>query len=440
MKKTRNVNTATKIVRKSEAQSTYEVKADICVVGAGIAGVSAALEAARLGHKVVLVDGLPNLGGNSANGAMGLFCGFFSHGVVPFQLTYGIASDIIHDLAKVGKLYLKPPIAVYDEVALGRWIEDKVRAAGITVILNAFLHTVERAGRRIAAIDFTSKYGEVRVTADGFVDATGDASVAWNAGLPCQESDVGPLYGSQLMYLDNVKISSEKEQAKLEAEASKTLEQKAASYGLLRKYGFLSFPSVMEKGVVFVNMTHIETPLEPVGISQKTMEGKDQADRVFALLKDEFPDAFGKASVRKYGLIGIRQTRWILGKQQLTIEDVRAGRRFPDAVARSSWPIELHDHPEGYIWEVFPGDHVHYVPYGSLIPPDIDNLIAAGRCISGDIAALSSVRVMGTCIATGTAAANALDIAGKGSLQGIDTDELAERLSDNLNRTDPVEI
>ena len=439
MNKVLNVNTATKIVRKSDVRSSHEIQADVCVVGAGIAGVSAAIVSARLGKKVVLVDGLPNLGGNAANGAMGLFCGFFSHGVVPFQLTYGIASEILHDLGGENRLYLKPPIAVYDEVALARWIENAVRKAGITVVLNANIHKVNLYERRVTSVDFTTRFGDVSVTADGFVDATGDAAVTWNAGLPCRESDVGPLYGSQLMYLDNVHVEDVKAQEEIAAKASKALEEKASEYGLLRKYGFLSFPSVMEKGVVFVNMTHVETPLDPIGASLKTLEGKDQADRVVALLKQTFPKEFGDAVVRKYGLLGIRQTRWIVGSQQLKVADVCAGTRFPDSVARSSWPIELHDHADGYVWEVFPGDHVHYVPYGSLTPPDVDNLIAAGRCIDGDVAALSSVRVMGTCIATGTAAAHALDLAKGSSLHEIDTEELESRLGDNLNRKDHIQ-
>ena len=125
------------------------------------------------------------------------------------------------------------------------------------------------------------------------------------------------------------------------------------------------------------------------------MTGKAQADRALHFLRSEYPAAFGRARVRSYGLPGIRQTRSIHGRQQLTVEDVRAGTQFPDAIARTSWPIELHDRPEGYVWEAFADDHVHYVPFGSLVSSEADNVVAAGRCIDGDSAALSSVRVMG---------------------------------------------
>src|SRR5882757_862400 len=89
------VKTATRLVRRDGACAARQISADICVVGAGIAGVSAALEAARLGRKVVLVDGLPALGGQAVNSIIGTFCGLFSNGHSGYQLTHGIADGIL---------------------------------------------------------------------------------------------------------------------------------------------------------------------------------------------------------------------------------------------------------------------------------------------------------------------------------------------------------
>jgi len=137
--------------------------------------------------------------------------------------------------------------------------------------------------------------------------------------------------------------------------------------------------------------------------------------------------------VRAYGYPGRRQTRWIKGRHQLTLDEVRAGTRFPDAVARTAWPIELHDRADGYVWETFEADHVHYVPLRSMTPPGMHNLVAAGRCVDGDAAALSSVRVMGPCAAMGAGAAHALDLASSGSTHDVDPDQLRERLAPNLD-------
>jgi len=142
----------------------------------------------------------------------------------------------------------------------------------------------------------------------------------------------------------------------------------------------------------------------------------------------------GQARIRAYGLPGIRQTRWFVSSHQLTIDEVRTGHRPDDAIARCSWPVEAHDSVEKVHWEKFDDpDHMHYVPLRSLVHRDADNLIAAGRCMDGDVAALASVRVMGPCFAMGQGAAHALDISGRKSLHEIDVDLLSHRVRDNLD-------
>jgi flavin-dependent dehydrogenase len=430
------ISTATRIVRRPADGTPWHLSADICVLGAGIAGVSAALEVARLGRKVALLDGLPALGGQAVNSIIGTFCGLFANGTHGHQLTHGIADDILRDLGAQAALHYRrggpsnTTVVMYDEVALSRWIEEAVRKAGITVLLGTILRGVTRDGRRIRALDLATRHGDVTLSATGFVDATGDAALTWQAGFDCREHADGPIYGTQMLVLEGI---DEAQQPAREALTAR-LREKAADYGLVRTQGFaFAFPG---RDTALVNLTHVETPLEPVAASHNALLGKAQADRVVDFLKREYPQAFGRARVRSYGLPGIRQTRWIRARQQLTVDDVRAGTRFPDAIARTAWPIELHDSPQGYVWEPFADNHLHYVPFASLVPAEADNIVAAGRCIDGDSAALSSVRVMGPCIAMGAAAAHALDIAGSGSVQQIDIAALRKRVRDNVERMD----
>ncbi|MGP0090334.1 MAG: FAD-dependent oxidoreductase [Xanthobacteraceae bacterium] len=184
-----------------------------------------------------------------------------------------------------------------------------------------------------------------------------------------------------------------------------------------------------------MNMTHIETPLYPIEASRTALAGEEQADRAVTFLRTRFPECFGKARVRAYGVPGIRQTRWIAGVHQLTADEVCAGTKFDDAIGRTGWPIELHDHGSGHRWHASGEHHVQYIPPRSLISPEADNFIAAGRCVDGDTAALSSVRVVGPCIAMGAAAAHALDLAGGGNVHPIDNAALRRRLHDNVERT-----
>jgi hypothetical protein len=427
--------TATKIVRRNGTSASREVGADICIVGSGIAGVSAALEAAKLGRKVILVDSLPALGGQAVNSIIGTFCGLFSNGSHGYQFTHLVADDLLRELGKQeNALYYRhgphTTVVYYDEIALGRWVEKSVQKAGITPLLGATLRNVNVEGRRVKSLEFATKYGDVTVKATGYVDASGDAAITWQAGFACREPEVNRVYGTQMVVLEN--INEAKPLARDEISAK--LKVKADEYGLVRRDG-LAF-IIPGRGIAAMNITHVETPLEPLAASQKALEGKDQAERAVRFLRTEFPEVFGNARVRAFGFPGVRQTRWIVGRQQLTIDDVRSGKRFPDAVARTAWPVELHDHGAGYHWHVFPEDHVHYVPLGSLIPAEGDNVVAAGRCIDADTAALSSVRVMGPCIAMGAAAAHALDLAGSGSVHQIDVGALRKRLADNLERTD----
>jgi hypothetical protein len=428
------VATDTKLVRR-ESKNPQLVNVDICVVGAGSAGIAAALEAAKLGRKVALVDSLPTLGGQMVNSIIATFCGLFANGTHGHQFTYGMAEDLLRDLGKIPQaLYRRhgpvTTVVYYDEVLLGRWVEEAVRKAGITVILGAVLRGVNLEGRRISELDIATRYGDIKLSATGFVDASGDAALTWLAGFACRESASRQVYGTQMLVLENIVESAHPTRDELAIR----MKEKKNKYGLVRE-NCVSFV-IPGRGIAALNMTHTDTPLEPLAAAQSLLEGKTQADRCIEFLKNEFPACFGNSRVRAYGNPGIRQTRWIAGRHQLTLDEVRNGTKFEDAVARTAWPVELHDHGSGYVWQTFPEDHTHYVPLGSMTPVEADNLVAAGRCIDADLAALSSVRVMGPCIAMGHGAVHALDLAGKGSVHQIDTAMLRKRLHDNLERND----
>jgi 2-polyprenyl-6-methoxyphenol hydroxylase-like FAD-dependent oxidoreductase len=421
---------STKSVRRADAAPT-RLNTDLCVLGSGVAGVAAALETARMGRRVVLVDGAPQLGGLAVGAMVGTFCGFYSNGPKPRLIQHGVAEEILHDLRASGDTYdiarRNTIIVQYRVTALQRWIEEAVHKAGITVVLGAVLESVRREGKRIARLELATRYGPVEVEARGFVDASGDAALAWTAGLECREPSK-KIFGTNMFTLEG--FDPEALTAFDRAVLHKRLEEKGRDYGVRRQDGFLFAAPGRDEALV--NMTHVETPLDPVGASRAMLDGRDQVDRLVRFLRAEFPEVFAKVRVRTYALPGIRQTRWIAGLYQLTAADVREGRSFDDTIARASWPIELHDRPEGVYWEVFGDDHMHSVPFRSLIHAEADNLVAAGRCMDADPVALSAVRVMGPCIAMGTAAAHALDIAGSGSVHQLDLGELKRRLAPNL--------
>ena len=200
-------------VTRPASEPAHEIRADVCVVGAGIAGLSAAIESARLHRDVVLVDSLPLIGGQMVHSLIGLFCGVFGNGPEYRQLTHGIFDDIFRDLGPAGDLHFQPghtKTVYYNEVALGRWLERTIRSLGVRTILGTVLQRADLRDGRITEIELASRYGNVTIAAHGFVDASGDAALTWQAGLPCWVPE-RPIYGSQQVIVENVDESHKPE-------------------------------------------------------------------------------------------------------------------------------------------------------------------------------------------------------------------------------------
>jgi FAD dependent oxidoreductase len=425
------------LTRRRQAAGVTTVDADVCVVGAGISGVAAAVQAARLGRRTLLVDAAPTLGGQAVGSVIGTIIGLFSHGKNAYQLTHGLADELIAELTAAGALSRRHSTRTgtvtfqYDVVQLGRWVEQKVHDAGVQTLIGATLTDAELVDRRLRRLTFATRFGDVGVAAQGYVDASGDAVLSWQAGLAVREPDA-PVYGSLNFILEGY---DEELVARIDHERIyERLRERGAAYGLVRHDGFLfAFPG---KGTALANITHFETPLDPLRQGDMVFEGRKQADGVVRFLRNEFPDMFANVQVRHYGNPGIRQTRWIVGRRQLTLDDIRSTRRPEDAVARCAWWVELHDTAEIVHWERFPDGHVYYIPLSCMVPAEAENIVTVGRCVDADTYALSAIRVMGPCIAMGAAAAHALDLAGGKAVHTVNMSELQERLRDNLERTD----
>src|ERR1700689_2354037 len=197
----------TRIVSRGGQPPRLERGCDICVVGSGASGFSAAVEAARAGRKVILADGLPTLGGQAVNSIIGMFCGLYTPGPDGRQLTHGIADEILHDLGATSDVKVVAggvmKVALYNEVALGRWFEKAVVAAGVTPLTGAIIRKVNRQGRRLTSLDIATRHGDVRITATGFIDATGDAAITWEAGFDCRMHKHGQIFGSQMIVIED---------------------------------------------------------------------------------------------------------------------------------------------------------------------------------------------------------------------------------------------
>ena len=352
------IDTRTRTVKKLVESTTLE--ADICVVGAGAAGVMAAITSARLGRKTVLLDAMPTLGGQMVGTLLGTICGLYSNGPEPVRVTFGAVNEMLDDLNRASVLHarrcLDTLILQYDEMLCGRWSERALADAQVDILLGAVIREVRLVDRRITSLGVATRWGDVTIKCGGVVDASGDATVAWHAGLPVREPEAHQ-WGTQMIMIEGF---DEEAVAQFDGfEVANVLKRNRQQYGLHREDGFIfKFPG---RNIATVNMTHMRTPTDPTGATKAALEGRDQADRLLALLRDQLP-SMENVRIRAYGTPGVRQTRWFVSSHQLTVEEVRSGTRTDDAVTRCSWPVEAHDFAEGISWELFSPDHMHYVP------------------------------------------------------------------------------
>src|SRR5258708_35007029 len=228
---------ATRTRRRDAETVRRRVAADVAVLGSGIAGISAALEVARLGRRVALIDAASQRGGESVGAMIGSFCGLYSAEAAPRQVTHGIADEILRDLRAAGDASdivgrRRTIIVQYRIAALQRWIEEAVRKTDIELVLSAALSGVRSTGRRLEVLELATRYGPVEVTATGFVDASGDAALAWTAGLSVREPEQA-IYGTLMFTLDGVDWAALASFDRAELAAS--LNAKAARFGLGRE-------------------------------------------------------------------------------------------------------------------------------------------------------------------------------------------------------------
>jgi len=421
-----------------EARVPVAAEADLVVVGGGSAGTAAAITAARAGLRTVLVDDSPFLGGMSTGGAVGTFCGFYyreRNGDL-VRLVGGFAAEVMDRLVARGAAYGPVPFKTTAAVPYVPWGLKTLydRMARAESALRVYLHArVVRALVRDGAIDAVvaaTRAGEAALRAPYFVDASGDAALAVAAGVPTEKGDV-LQYPSMMFYMQHVDLAAALPHV---FELNDLLEKHFTDAGLPRRSGNL-IPTG-RPGEVLVAMSRVALEGRPVDATDAVeltlgeMLGREQAERCAEFLRAHMP-GFAEAFVSDTApRLGVRETRRLAGRYVLTEDDVLGGRRFPDGVCRAAWPMELHVADGRTDWR-FLDDGVWYtLPYGSLVPAGVRNLLVAGRCLSASREAFASARVIGPCMGAGQAAALAVAVARPQgvALPDVDVDAVRARL------------
>ncbi|GGH63530.1 hypothetical protein GCM10008014_41030 [Paenibacillus silvae] len=416
--------------------------ADVVVVGGGPAGIAAAIAAGRQGARVVLVERYGFVGGMSTAAMVYPWMTF--HTEQGEQVIRGIAQEIVDRLQAcggspghlrdtVGFVHTVTPYdpAVYQVVAA-----EMLKEAGVRLLLHSFVDGVAVADDRIEAVRVTSKSGQLELQANVFVDASGDADVAYLAGAAVAQgrdtdSQSQPMTMKFRMRGVNLERVKQYMQEHPEDFYEKTPFAELDTIPLTGVSGFYShwkkaavpiqrdqvlFFTGPAEDEVLINCTRVQglNATDVMDLTLAEQEGRKQVLLIAEFLRRDVP-GFERASISAVApQIGIRESRRVIGHYSLTQEDVVTGRKFNDVIARSGYPVDIHDPSgQGVTAAFIQSDGAYDIPYRCLLSQNISNLLAAGRCISTTHEAHATTRLTPSCMATGEAAGTAAALAVK---------------------------
>ncbi len=384
---------------------------DVIVAGGGAGGIGAALGAARAGAKTCLIEKYGFLGGAATHSQVLAYCGFFQQGLEPVKAVGG-AADLVLDALRATGMDGAP----YRSPTTGNWIIllepegvklalDRVLAAhGVDVLLHSRVAAVTRTGKAIESVVVAGMDGRERLTAEAFVDATGDANLSLVTGVNLQ---TGNEHGYLQAASAPIRVGGLAPDLEIDRAA---IIRALAAYNVDGDH-----PASRTDGGIYTRMPGsgdlwwmiIDLPMHD--LSSQTFSRAERVMRASAhdyvqVLRENVPGFENAYLVQTGPQIGVRESRHPKARVRLTGEDLIAGRLRPDGVARAGWPAELHTELGKPEYHSVGGAGYAHVPLDALRSAEMDNLYFAGRTIGADDLAYGSIRVMGTAFATGEAA------------------------------------
>ena len=389
---------------------------DVVVAGGGPTGVCAALAAARSGKKTLLVEMGGCLGGMMTTGLHQHVCIFNSAGHVGNRIIGGVPWEItLRALARDGGR-MHAGMVDFEMETVKLVLEEMMDEAGVQLLYHTMAADTIVHNNQVDGIIIESKSGRQAVLAKRTIDCTADADIAARGGAAFHKGrdEDGLMQPVTLMFrvggIDNDKVNKLREQEgwKFSRTIARAIEAGDLDPFHTMMSGLWWCPQRPDQlGVNYTNLTGIDAT-NAADITRATIECRKQVFQTIAAFRKHFDGWQNAYLIDTAPYMGTRETRRIVGRECLTIDDVRTCRKSQRGIAKGSFYVDVHG-PKGasqasYGDEQLPkGDH-YDIPYGCLVPQKIENLLVAGRCISIDHFALGSMRVMYQCMATGEAA------------------------------------
>jgi hypothetical protein len=386
-------------------------RCDVLVVGGGGAGVAAALGAARAGAETRLVERYGFLGGMATAAMVGTVCGLYATGPAgaPRLLNEGIAAEVEARLRATGAEPLRRGRTVvlpYVPAAFARVLDDLVaHERALTLGLHTTCAEVEGSRERVARVRLVGWRGAEDVEPRVVVDASGDAVVAWHAGLATDTPASAERQLCSIVFVLAGVADGAVGGARTVA-VLRTLHDAEAAGTLARGCAIAAFRATGRAGEVIVKLA-----LDDLGegeadeLTHAETVARRRVEALASFLAARVA-GFERAFVSHVApQVGVRESRRIVGAVRLERADVLGARKRPDGIARAAWPIELWEAGAGGArYDYVPDDDWYDVPRGCVEHATCTNLLAAGRCMSASHEAMGSARVIGTCLAVGEAA------------------------------------
>ena len=437
----------------------------VIVVGAGGAGLCAALAAARNGAQTMLVEYQGYVGGLSA---VLPWLGFHDREYrlvvkgLPLEIVrrleeQGAASEFVYDIKCLSAVSLDS--AMWRCLAMAM-----LREAGVKLLLQTQVVDALREGDRVAGVVVENKSGRSTLRADTVIDCTGDGDVAARAGVAFEKGRTSdglvqtPTLAFKLGRVDrDAFIAGCKDPAlayrewyvpypdlweKMMRRIDRTPVIICGGFAPLiaeaRRQGKFHVPQTRIVGVklhrddeFLAAMTRVLgfDPTDADSLTEAAQRMYEQIPELLAFLR-EFVPGFRDAYVREIPpTIGVRESRRIMGDYVLNADDLAAGRRFDDAVAMGGYHMDIH-RPSG-TWVESRNVRAYTIPLRSLIARDVEGLMMAGKCLSATHEALAGTRVAPICMAQGQAAGTAAALAVRrgGGVREVPIEAVQEQLA-----------
>ena len=404
---------------------------DVLVCGGGPAGIGAAIRAARLGVSVMIIESQGCLGGIATAGMMSHWGGRSSSKIMTeiWDLTYAKAQEVGWcNSDKCGKN------AIYHEVQKVV-LDEMVSNEAIKVLYYTQACSATTENGAIAGVIIQNKSGRGYIKAKRVVDATGDGDIAASAGVPFfkgRESDgkmqpctimfnVGGVDFERAVFPPSFETTVETEKGELQALAKEILPFPA---------GHVLLYAQPLPNTVCCNMTNA---IEVDGTDAKSLTKgvftcRSQIIPIVKFLREYVPGYENCYLVNSASLIGIRETRHFEGVESLSKDDILEAKYYENWVVRRAWfNFDVHNLTGASLDKTgvqrgWKQNKDYTIPYGCLLPKNVEGLLLSGRNISGSHLAHSNFRIMSVCIALGEAAGVAAALSVKQNKRLIDVD------------------